>query len=191
MYADDLARAAIATDVARRPEIRASSVIVRLVDTSDNHYALTLVWEWADVALHELLQEGAVTPADIEAVETNVHAAPVMHALDLVHCDIAPNNILRKAAPGSSAISIASGRAVRSLPPPKCSRRLTGRTCLRPLRPGPNRGTAPTARHQRALIRPCCSVLAGAGHHVSEPADELFACQLDVARLEHVHRTAP
>jgi serine/threonine protein kinase len=96
MYADDLARARVAIDIARRPEIRTSPVIVRLVDTSDDEHALTLVWEWAEVALHELLQERAVTASDASGIDANVHAAlATLHELNLVHCDVAPNNVLR------------------------------------------------------------------------------------------------
>jgi hypothetical protein len=96
MYADDLARARTAVAIARIPEIRASPVICRLVDTSENSFALTLVWEWAEVALHELLRSGAVTTEDATAIEANLGAAlATLHELDLVHCDVAPNNVRR------------------------------------------------------------------------------------------------
>jgi serine/threonine protein kinase len=96
MYADDLARARAAAAIARLPEIRASPAICQLIDTSENDFALTLVWEWADVALHDLLRDGAVSPEDATAIDANVGAAlATLHELDLVHCDVAPNNVLR------------------------------------------------------------------------------------------------
>lgn len=96
MYADDLARARTAIEVARRPEVRASPAIRQLVDTSENDYSLTLVWEWADVALHELLRDGTVTDEDASQIVNNVQIAlAALHALGLVHCDVAPNNIFR------------------------------------------------------------------------------------------------
>lgn len=94
MYADDLARAGVAIAFAHRPEIRASPVICKLVDTNDNEYALTLIWEWADVSLNDVLR--SITDEDAAQIETNMRAAlATMHALDLVHCDVAPNNVLR------------------------------------------------------------------------------------------------
>lgn len=63
---------------------------------SENDYAPTLVWEWGDVALHELLRERAVTNDDEVAIAANVRAAvDTLHALDLFHCDVAPNNVCR------------------------------------------------------------------------------------------------
>lgn len=71
-------------------------MIRQLVDVSDSDYALTLVWEWADVTLHELMREPAVADDDKVGVVANVRAAlDILHALDLVHCDVAPNNVFR------------------------------------------------------------------------------------------------
>jgi serine/threonine protein kinase len=58
---------------------------------------LIAIWEWADRVLHELPDDpgpGRTPVAD--QVAANVGAAlDVLHGLGIVHCDVAPNNIMR------------------------------------------------------------------------------------------------
>jgi serine/threonine protein kinase len=57
-----------------------------------------LVFEWADLALHELLAGYAPALREVlaDTVERDVGAAlRAVHAAGLVHCDVAPNNIMR------------------------------------------------------------------------------------------------
>ena len=86
-----------AVDIARRPEIGKSPYIRRLLDTHESDYSVRGVWEWADRTLLEELG-GPVDLDDglAEAVGANVGSAlDTLHAIGLIHCDVAPNNILR------------------------------------------------------------------------------------------------
>jgi len=70
MYADDLKRARGAVAIAQLPEVCASPVIRQLIDTKDDEYAMTLIWEWADISLHDLLS--ASRGVDIDAAQAEV-----------------------------------------------------------------------------------------------------------------------
>lgn len=106
-WEDELERARVAMSVARRPEVAAASTIRTLLDVSETPVVegefghpglLVLIWEWADYSLHDFLW-GDYPQPDADAadeVERNVRAAlDVLHGLDLIHLDVAPNNILR------------------------------------------------------------------------------------------------
>lgn len=96
MFAADVARARRAIEVARLPEVATSEHLRRLLDTAETDYCLTQIWEWADQPLHEHLKAGNLEDDLADAVAANVGAGlETLHRLNLVHCDVAPNNVLR------------------------------------------------------------------------------------------------
>lgn len=112
---DEVERMRLAIEIASRPEIRACPTIRQLSDVNEMFDDgsstfgpapfLTEIWEWADIALHELLDDaqdlldvadGIGSEAVADAVAENVGVAlDVLHGIGLVHCDVAPNNIQR------------------------------------------------------------------------------------------------
>ncbi|MGZ8693994.1 MAG: hypothetical protein ACXWYS_00995 [Gaiellaceae bacterium] len=103
---DDIIRARCATEIARLPAVAAAATLRRLLDVSDpplvtGEFApftyFDTVWEWGDRSLYEFLQDPDDDPGVVaEAVRRNVaEALDVLHTADLIHCDVAPNNILR------------------------------------------------------------------------------------------------
>jgi hypothetical protein len=94
-----LARSAI--ELAQRPELRECQALIQLVDFRDESIdpgwgdpfeVLHSAWEWAAATLRDLLDAGGTASAD--AVEAGVVAAlACLHAAELVHSDVTPNNI--------------------------------------------------------------------------------------------------
>lgn len=105
-YAAEIARMRTAIDVATLPEIAASPVIVRLLDVHETEATtgewgvpglLGAVWEFADLPLNKFQgQLDCDGRAVADDVERNVgQALDELHALGWIHCDVAPNNVLR------------------------------------------------------------------------------------------------
>ena len=111
LWDDELARVRHAVALAGRPKIVAAAITIRqLIDEYDQpnaepipgdhepiYGAFWTVWEWGDRSLHEFFVEPDDKPTTVaDAVEVNVGAAlDVLHSAGLVHCDVAPNNVLR------------------------------------------------------------------------------------------------
>lgn len=100
-YEHDLVLARSAVELAQRPELRECRALVQLIDFRDETRdpgwgepfdVLHTAWEWAAPTLREQIDKGETVDAD--AVEQGVSAAlACLHAADLVHSDVAPNNI--------------------------------------------------------------------------------------------------
>jgi hypothetical protein len=100
-YEHDLALARSAVELARRPELRECPALVQLIDFRDERCdpgwgrpfdVLHTAWEWAAPTLREQIDN--TETIDAGAVEKGVAAAlACLHAADLVHSDVAPNNI--------------------------------------------------------------------------------------------------
>jgi hypothetical protein len=100
-----------AIEVARIPEVTLAPTIRRFLDlreTQDEtmrigdedqtfHGSLWSMWEWADVSLHDYVNAPGDDVSDVATdVERNVsEALRLLHGVGYVHCDVAPNNILR------------------------------------------------------------------------------------------------
>jgi hypothetical protein len=106
MWEDEVDRTRHAIAIARLPAIVAAPTIRRLLDSNETSAGtgefdppawLTTVWEWADLSLDDFLHSPDGDPGEVaDAVEVNVGAAfDVLHGVGLIHCDIAPNNVLR------------------------------------------------------------------------------------------------
>src|SRR4051794_38373166 len=63
-YNKDIERARAAVAIARLPEVRASPVVRQLIDTSEDHLGLTLIWEWVDTTLLDLICDGRAAEVD-------------------------------------------------------------------------------------------------------------------------------
>ncbi len=107
MWEDDVDHVRHSLYVASIPAITEAPTIRRLLDYEETltvpsefgplNGHLAVAWEWAECSLHDFLHEPAAdarTAAD--QVEENVGAAlGVLHQIGLIHCDVAPNNVMR------------------------------------------------------------------------------------------------
>jgi hypothetical protein len=92
----DLSRARRAIEVARCAEVADAAELRHLVDTAEDEYALKVIWEWAEMALHEHLRDAGADCDLAEAVGVAVGSGlNALQAAGWVHCDVAPNNVLR------------------------------------------------------------------------------------------------
>jgi hypothetical protein len=126
LWQDDLARVRSAIELASRPEVAGETKIRRLLDVRDVPSttgewgypgALFSIWEWGELSLKP------DEPLDIAAdVETSVRTAlAALHAIGVVHLDVAPNNVLRVDGAWKLAdldISAAKGAPVPDRNPP-------------------------------------------------------------------------
>lgn len=104
---DEIERMRVAIELGRQPAVARCSTIRQLLDVHETEPqtvvgvtvpgVLVEICEWADYGLNEWLrrEDRGTGAAIVEEVAANVAAAlDVLHGLGVVHCDVAPNNIL-------------------------------------------------------------------------------------------------
>jgi len=104
---NEVERMRTAIALAREPAVRSCTTIRQLVDVHETGPetngewtapgVLAEIWEWAAYGLDDWLRRDDREPASsiLAEVAANVtRALEVLHGLGIVHCDVAPNNIL-------------------------------------------------------------------------------------------------
>ena len=130
-FGGDMQRARAAIALAQSEAVRNCPALVQLIDfhfeTIDDGFGerydlLTSAWEWAESTLRETIDGGVSDPARLaKDVEASVGAAlACLHAADVVHSDVAPNNILLVAGSWKLAdlnVCVRNGEPIIGLPP--------------------------------------------------------------------------